>query len=114
MALLIENKYPAYHADLAFPVFTEKALLRISANTFDEFKVRIRFLAVDSVTNLPGKDLFNENVIATSSMKSGWVTFDLSSLNFRIDAPSFLLVFEWILDDNARLNLSNLYKRYQK
>lgn len=114
MALLIENKYPAYHEDLAFPIFVEKALLRISVNTFDEFKVRVRFLEEDSITQLPGKDIFNESVIVTSSIKEGWLTFDLSSFNFRIDKPSFFLVFEWILDDKDRLNLMNRYKQFQK
>ena len=113
MALLIENKYPAYHKDLEFPVFVEKALLNISANTLNEFKVRIRFLEVDSVTKLPGNDLLNENVIVTSRMKNGWLTFDLSQYKFRIDQPVLFMVFEWILDDEDRINLLNQYKQYK-
>lgn len=114
MALLIENKYPAYHEDLVFPVFIEKAVLMISVNTFDEFKVRVRFLEVDSITQLPGKDIFDESVIVTSNIKKGWLTFDLSSFNFKIDKSRFFLAFEWILDDNDRLNLMDRYKKYQK
>ena len=114
MALLIENKYPAFHKDLTFPVFIEKALLNISINTFDEFKVRIRILDVDSITDLPGKDLFNENVIEKSKIRNGWVTFDLSSFNFQIDRPAFFIVFEWILEDKDRLGLIDQYKQYRK
>jgi hypothetical protein len=114
LALLIENKHPTYHAHLTFPVFVEKALLRISSNTFDEFKVRVRFLEVDSITRLPGKDLFDENLIVTSHMHMGWLKFDLSSFNFKINQAPFFLAFEWILDDNDRLDLLKRYKQFQR
>jgi hypothetical protein len=114
MALLIENKFPVYHDDLAFPVFLEKALLKISVNTFQQFKVRIRILDVAPGSTLPGEDLFNENVVLTSTIKSGWLTFDLSSYNIRIEKPTFFLVFEWILEDKDRLALLDEYKQYQK
>ncbi len=114
MALLIENKYPAHHPDLTFPVYIEKALLRISVNTFDEFKVRVRILEMDTISKLPGKDLFNESIVVNSRIKSGWLTFDLSAFNIKIDRQSFFLAFEWILEDKDRLALLDQYKRYKK
>ena len=113
MALLIENKYPSFHKDFSFPAYINKAMLRISDNTFEEFKVRIRILEVDTATHLPGKDLFDKNVIVTSRIKKGWLPFDLSSFQFKVNKP-FFLVFEWILEDDDRINLVNQFKEFQE
>lgn len=114
MALLIENKYPTFHERLRAPYHVKTAKLRIAHNTFEEFKVRIRFLAVDSVNGLPGKDLVNHNIIVTSGMKKGWLKFDLQKYNIRINAPSFFLVFEWLLEDEDRLILLEQYKEFRR
>ena len=114
MALLIENKYPAYEERLTTPYHIKSARLRIAHNTFENFKVRIRFLAVDSLTNLPGKDLVNQNIIETSGMKKGWMKFDLQKYNIRINRPSFFLVFEWLLEDEDRLLLLEQYKEFRR
>lgn len=114
MALLIENKYPAYDERLTTPYHIKSAKLRIAHNTFEQFKVRIRFLAVDSTTNLPGKDLVNHNIIATSGMKKGWLKFDLKKYNIRINRPSFFVVFEWLLEDEDRLILLGQYKEFRR
>src|SRR6185295_19253839 len=114
MALLIENKYPAFHKNLEFPLYVEEAILKIHTNEMGEFKVRVRFLEVDSLTKLPGRDLFEESLVVTSDIKSGWMSFDLSSFNLKIDKTSFFLAFEWILNDHDRLNLLNQYKSFRK
>ncbi len=114
MALLIENKYPSFHADLQFPVYVQAAKLRISRNTLPQFKVRARLMSVDSLTGLPGKDLFEKSVVATSSIKKGWLHFDLSALNVRLDGPACFLVFEWILEDKDRRSLLRQYEAYAK
>ena len=109
MALLIEKKDDI---DLEF---IDKALLFITRNTEPEFKVRVRILGVDSQNNnFPGDDLINESIIVTSSIKRGWLTFDLSSYNFMLEEESFFLVFEWILEDKDRLNMFNTLAEYQK
>lgn len=114
MALLIENKYPTFHERLRTPYHVKNAKLRIAHNTFEEFKVRIRFLSVDSLTGLPGRDLVNHNIIVTSGMKKGWLKFDLQKYNIRINAPSFFLVFEWLLEDEDRLLLLEQYKEFRR
>ena len=115
IALLIENKHPSYHPNLAYPVFVEKALLKIHKNTVGEFKVRVRLLEVDSANNnLPGKDMLNESVVVKSRIKKGWLTFDLSSYNLKIAQPGFYLMFEWIMEDKDRLALMNQYAQFKK
>jgi CubicO group peptidase (beta-lactamase class C family) len=114
MALLIENKYPSFHADLQFPAYVQEARLRISRNTLPEFKVRARLMSVDTLTGLPGKDLFEKSVVVASSIRKGWLHFDLSSLNLRLDGPACFLVFEWILEDKDRLSLLRQYEAYAK
>jgi len=108
MALLIENN----RSENPFPVFVEKAILKISSNTMAEFKVRIRLLELDRNTRLPGKDLFNENFVVTSHIKKGWLTFDLSSFDIKIE-KSFFLAFEWILEEEDRLALLDQYDQFK-
>lgn len=114
MALLIDNKYPAYHRNLKFPAYVESARLRIAKNTLRKFKIRIRILELDTVTGLPGKDLFEENVITTSGIKEGWINFDLSQYNFKISKAPFFLAFEWILEDQERQDIVRQYMAYKK
>lgn len=113
MALLIENKYPTYHEDLKFPVYAEESNLFISRNTLDSFKVRIRFLSRHPTTGLPDKDLFDQSIIHTSSVRHGWITFDLEPYRIIITDTSFFLVFEWIMDQRDRLKLIKQYDEYQ-
>ncbi len=115
IALLIENKHPNYYPDLTYPVFVEKALLKIHKNTVGEFKVRVRLLEVDSAnSNLPGEDILHESVVVTSKIKKGWLTFDLTSYNLKIAQPGFYLMFEWIMEDKDRLALMDQYVQFKK
>jgi len=114
MALLIENRYPYFHDNLHIPYYLRRAKLRISYNTVDRFKIRIRFLAVDPVTLLPGKDLVEESIIATSGMRKGWLDFDLSKYKIRIKEASFFLVFEWLSDDEDRHELLDYYREFRR
>ena len=107
MALLIEKENTS---DLQF---VNEAKLFISRNTEPKFKVRVRFLEIDtSNNNLPGKDIFNQSIVISTDIKRGWLTFDLSSFEFEIDEESFFLVFEWILEDKDRLKLFNKFNEY--
>jgi hypothetical protein len=114
MALLIENKFPSYHPELTRPYFVTNAKLRISFNTFNDFKLRLRFLSVDEKTGLPSADLIKENIIVTSSIRKGWVNFDLSQYTIRIDERAFYLVFEWLIDDEERLELVEQYREFKR
>lgn len=114
MALLIENRHPTFNPALTVPFFVRRAKLRISYNTFDNFKVRLRFLSVNVATGLPDKDLFHENIVVTSGIRKGWVTFDLSPYNIRIDQPAFFLVFEWLIEDDDRRLLMEMYREFER
>jgi CubicO group peptidase (beta-lactamase class C family) len=113
MALLIENKYPAFHKELVFPVFLEKAVLFIDKNSLSPFRIRVRIMEHDTITGLPGRDLLTESVVETSSMKYGWLDFDLRPFNMKVDR-SFFLVFEWIMEEKDRLALLDQYLQYRK
>ncbi len=114
MALLIENGGPTYHSALTVPFFVRKARLRINYNTFDDFKVRLRFMSVDEKTGLPDQDLFHENIVVSSGVRKGWLNFDLSSYNIRIDQPSFFIVFEWLIEDDDRKLLMDMYREFAR
>ncbi len=87
MALLLNEKKES--------MLLSSATLFISKNELPEFKLRCRVLSEEN--GLPGKDLLNESIIITSSVKRGKVTVDLTSFNLILDEP-FFLVFEWIVN----------------
>lgn len=105
MALLIEN---TTFSKFEFPAYVEHASLRIAKNTFKNFKVRIRFYSVDSLTGLPGKDLLNKSIVKNSNIKQGWLKIDLVEHNILVNGP-FYLAFEWILDKRDRAYLHQQY-----
>lgn len=116
IALLIENKgnvtklkYPKFR----YPALVENVSVRVAKNTFKEFKIRVRFYSVDSLTGLPGKDLFNKSVVTTSRIKKGWLEIDLLKHYIMIDGP-FYLAFEWILDKKDRQYLHQQYSNWLK
>ncbi len=111
-ALLIENKNP-YQKDLIFPVYLERARIRIYRNNLLSFKLRIRLYSVDSLTNYPGEDLLDKSLVVESSMRNGWLEFDLSSFRFLISKP-FFVAFERILTQNDRTEIANGYKTFKQ
>jgi CubicO group peptidase (beta-lactamase class C family) len=111
IALLIENKEPYMQKGLSFPAFVEKARLRILRNNLKSVKFRVRLNDVDSVSGKPGKDLLNESIVVQSSMRKGWLEFDLSHLNFEISKP-FFITFEQITDLQDRIDIADGYREY--
>ena len=107
MALLIDTKE---HLD-----YIQKAALFITRNTRPDFKIRIRFLHVNTANNnIPGEDLFDESIVIQSSIKRGWLDFDLSQYRYRIAEDSFFLMFEWILEDKDRIEMYQTSKEYEE
>jgi hypothetical protein len=53
-----------------------------------------------------------ESIVLTSDIKSGWLTFDLSTYGIAIQETAFYLVFEWILDDEDRFAIFNKLADY--
>ncbi|MDR6560603.1 MULTISPECIES: serine hydrolase [unclassified Arcicella] len=113
IALLIENKQAYIEKGLDFPAFLEKVSLRIFRNNLKSFKFRIRLNAVDSLTGQPSEDLLQQSIIVESSMKNGWLTFDLSHLNYLITKP-FFVSFEQILDLHDRTAIADGYRTFMQ
>ncbi len=114
MALLIENKYPAYNPELVPPYYIKRARLRIAKNTMDDFKIRVRILEHDTVSGLPGNDLFHENKIIISSINKGWIEFDLERYNIRIERKSFFIAFEWLVDKEDRVIMVDQFNEFKR
>ena len=113
MALLIDNKYPSYHVELKAPYLLEGVSFFVNKNSIENFKIRVRFMARDTVSGEPGSDIFEENIIATSSIKKGWIDVDLKQYRLIARRP-FYLVLEWIMEDADRLELLRQYAEFRK
>jgi len=112
VALLIQNKYPSFHKDLIYPVFLQDAKVRIADNTTNDFKIRVRLYDVDS-TGIPGNDLLNESIVIESKMRKGWLNINLSKYDLQINGP-FFIAFEWILEEDERKTLKEIYRQFEK
>lgn len=112
MGLLIDNKHPSYYKDLTYPFIVKQVRVFIDKNSRQDFKMRIRFIAPDSV-GIPGPDLLAKDIIFSSNTSKGWVDIDVSSHQFVATQP-FYLVLEWIMEEKDRLSLLNEYAEYQK
>lgn len=111
VSLLIENKQPYFQKDLTFPVYLEKARLRIFKNNLQSLKFRLRVNDVDSVTGKPSSDLLSQSIIVESALRQGWLEFDLSHLDFQVSKP-FFLTFEQILDLKDRTLIADGYRNF--
>src|SRR5262249_54878549 len=72
-------------------------------------KMRLRLNGVDSNTGGPGRDFLEHSVVVESSIRSGWVDFDLSELGIVVDKP-FFVTFEKIHDLADRTAIANGYR----
>ena len=113
VALLIQNKYPSYNQKLIYPVFLQNAKVRIADNTTGDFKIRVRLYDVDSLTGLPANDMLNKSIVIESKIKKGWLNFDLSKYNLQVSGP-FFIAFEWILEEDERNKLKEIYREFEK
>ncbi|MCW5909969.1 MAG: serine hydrolase [Cyclobacteriaceae bacterium] len=110
-ALLIESTAESKKQGLEFPVYVEKARLRILRNNLPSFKFRVRLNEVDSVSGHPGADMLRESVVMESTMRKGWLEFDLTSFKMLITKP-FFATFEQILDKNDRTAIADGYREF--
>ncbi|MFK7952746.1 MAG: serine hydrolase [Ekhidna sp.] len=108
MALLVKKEDESLN-------YIKKAMVFITKNTEPSFKVRVRFLRVDSLNNnLPGEDLINESIVVTSGIRRGWLKFDLSPYTLSVKETSFYVGFEWILEDSDRLRIFSKLSEFRK
>ena len=92
--------------------YVHNVSLYIAGNKSPDFKVRLRFMEVDSTQGgIPGKDLIEDQILAYSSLKRGWLQFKLPK-PYRIDEPAFYMVFEWIMDREDRRFVAEQYETY--
>lgn len=110
MALLIENNNPV-RKDFSFPVYLQKVRVRIYRNNLPSFKLRIRLYSVDSLTRTPGTDLLNQSLVVESTMKNGWLEFDLSPLKYLVTKPFFVAI-ERILTTSDRAKILSAYQEF--
>lgn len=103
VALLIDNR--SFKKGLTFPILVKKASLFIYKNNFETFKFRIRINKYDSLTGKPGEDLIDKNIIVESSVKGGWLDFDLANLYFKATSP-FFVTFEQLIDRDDRATVA--------
>ena len=99
VALLIDNKN--FPKGSSFPVLVRKATLYIFRNNFESFKFRIRLNKYDSLSGKPGEDIIDKSIIIESTLRSGWLDFDLSTLNYKATGP-FFVTFEQLIDKDGR------------
>lgn len=110
LAILInENTNP----DFSFPVYLNKAQIRIFRNNLPAFKMRVRFYEVDTVTNQPGNDLLQQSIVMESQMRNGWLEFDLAALDFVVRGP-FFMGFERIVTKEDRELIAHSYQQFVK
>ena len=113
IALLIDNTVSDAKKSIQFPAYLENARLRILRNNLSLFKFRIRINSVNTLTGPPGEDLLNKSIVVESSMRKGWLEFDLSQLNMEVQAP-FFIVFEQLLDISDRAAITDDYRKFEK
>ena len=108
VALLISKKDTALD-------YVEQVRVRVFLNTLSEFKIRVRFLEVDSLNdNQPGEDIIFKTIIASSSIRKGWLDIDLSDHNIIINQDKFYLMLEWLYEESDRIFMTKSYGDYLK
>jgi hypothetical protein len=111
LVILIDPK--AEVSNFLFPVYLEKARIRIFRNNLPSFKIRVRLYEVDKITNQPSEDLLQHSIVLESEMRSGWLEFDLSKLNFTVKG-SFFMGFERIVTKTDRELIAKSYQKFIK
>jgi CubicO group peptidase (beta-lactamase class C family) len=111
IALLIDSRDPKLQRVNVFPAYLEKAQLRIFRNNLASFKFRVRINDVDNLTGGPGKELLGESIVVESSMRKGWLVFDLSHLNYEVSKP-FFITFEQITTLQDRMAIAEGFRDY--
>jgi serine beta-lactamase-like protein LACTB len=111
LSLLIEPGESNNKKGATFPAYLENARLRILRNNLQSIKFRIRLHGVDALTGAPGQEFLHESIVVESSMRNGWLQFDLSKQNIEVTRP-FFITFEQILDVHDRTAIANDYKAF--
>ena len=87
-----------YVDDISEPLMIDEIAVVIRQLNMDSIRVRCRIFNVNPETQLPGKDLLDENLIAVSTQKQQRLIFQLSK-DLWLDEP-FFVGFEWVMTKN--------------
>lgn len=109
MALLINP----HQRDFSFPVFVQAARIRIVRNNLKSLRIRVRLYDVDSVSGGPGAELTKESVVLESTMKNGWLEFDMAQSRMIVSRP-FFIAFEQLLNKDDRASIANGYREFKQ
>lgn len=106
-ALLIDPQRSEMH----LPVYLQKASLRIFKNNLDTLRFRVRLYTVDSLTGKPSNDKLQKSIVKESTMRKGWLDFDLSAIKYPIAQP-FFIAFEQLLDSKDRKSIADGFREF--
>ncbi len=84
------------------PAYVDKLQVRLMYNSKDTLKFRFHIYAYDSTYDRPGEELLTKEIMLTETKRFGWLRFDMSKQDIRIDAKRFFIAFEWIDDRETR------------
>ena len=107
VALLIDKR--SFKKGFSFPFLVKNASLFIYKNNLETFKFRIRINKFDSLTGKPGEDLIEKSIIVESSVKGGWIDFDLTNQYFEARGP-FFVTFEQLIDKDDRATVAKGFR----
>ena len=78
------------------PWLLEKLQIRLMYSSKDTLQLRFHIYEFDSVTEKPGDDLLENEIILRETRRFGWLRYDLSDEKIIINRKKFFLGFEWI------------------
>ncbi|RYY54400.1 MAG: hypothetical protein EOO09_14510 [Chitinophagaceae bacterium] len=110
-ALLMDTTGLQSGKKLKLPAYITQARLRIFRNNMQRCRYRVRILAADPLTGIPGQDLLHESIVVESSARKGWIDFDLTGSDLVLNAP-FFVCFEQLLDRSDRVAISDGYRDF--
>jgi predicted choloylglycine hydrolase len=80
----------------SIPIHLESLQVRLMYNSKDTANFRFHVYAYDSITGVPGEELLSEEIMLLETKRFGWMRFDLSRYDIRLNNKRFFIAFEWI------------------
>lgn len=81
--------------------WVKKVKIKIRGEGKCPINFRIRFLARDSLKDMPGADLLTENIIVPVEKQKRRTIINVSDYQVIFPADGFFVVLEWLKEDNA-------------
>jgi hypothetical protein len=94
VALLVESP--------STPFYLDKLQVRLMYNSKDTLQMRFHVFEFDSIHQRPGRELLTREIILTEYKHFGWLRFDLSAYEIKVNHKKVCIGFEWIDDRETR------------